>query len=74
MILKACMIDSCFVAFYHMIVSDLLLRTSDGDKYSRKNKMAENGVRSEDVLGQKWDRCVSDTAIKCGNIFSTIPK
>lgn len=33
-----------------------------------KNKMAENGVRSEDVLGQKWDRCVSDTAIKFGII------
>lgn len=31
--------------------------------------MAENGVRSEDVLGQKWDRCVSDTAIKFGIIW-----
>ena len=31
--------------------------------------MAENGVRSEDVLGQKWDRCVSDTAIKFSNAF-----
>ena len=27
--------------------------------------MADN-VRSEDVLGQKWDRCVSDTMIKFG--------
>lgn len=30
-----------------------------------KDKMADN-VRSEDVLGFKWDRCVSDTMIKFG--------
>jgi len=27
--------------------------------------MADN-VRSEDVLGRKWDRCISDTMIKFG--------
>ncbi|KAL8578307.1 MICOS complex subunit MIC10 [Nucella lapillus] len=39
--------------------------------------MADN-VRSEDVLGQKWDRCVSDTMIKfasglgLGIVFSVV--
>ncbi|ESO90436.1 hypothetical protein LOTGIDRAFT_217865 [Lottia gigantea] len=39
--------------------------------------MAEK-VRSEDILGQKWDRCLSDTAIKSvsglglGIVFSVI--
>ena len=27
--------------------------------------MAENS-RSEDVLGEKWDHCLTDTAIKLG--------
>ncbi|XP_071500097.1 MICOS complex subunit Mic10-like [Diadema antillarum] len=26
--------------------------------------MADSPTRSEDVLGQKWDRCISDTLIK----------
>lgn len=39
--------------------------------------MAEN-VRSEDVLGEKWDRCLTDTAIKLaggvalGGVFSLL--
>ncbi|KAK6177127.1 MICOS complex subunit Mic10 [Patella vulgata] len=39
--------------------------------------MAEQ-VRSEDVLGQKWDRCISDSAIKTasglglGIVFSVV--
>jgi len=27
-------------------------------------KMADNGTKSEDVHGQKWDRCLTDTGIK----------
>ncbi len=27
-------------------------------------------VRSEDVLGKKWDRCMSDTFIKTGNMIA----
>ncbi|KAL3862202.1 hypothetical protein ACJMK2_008189 [Sinanodonta woodiana] len=40
--------------------------------------MAETSVRSEDILGQKWDRCLSDTSIKLasglglGIIFSVV--
>ncbi|KAL4221509.1 MICOS complex subunit MIC10 [Mactra antiquata] len=40
--------------------------------------MAENSVRSEDVLGQKWDRCLADTSIKTvtgaavGIVFSVL--
>ncbi|KAH3768894.1 hypothetical protein DPMN_170111 [Dreissena polymorpha] len=26
--------------------------------------MADNTVRSEDVLGQKWDRCLTDTGLQ----------
>ncbi|XP_052760497.1 MICOS complex subunit Mic10-like [Mya arenaria] len=26
--------------------------------------MADSGVKSEDVLGQKWDRCLTDTGLK----------
>ena len=29
-------------------------------------------MRSEDVLGQKWDRCLSDTGIKFGKWDSNI--
>ncbi|KAH3828628.1 MICOS complex subunit Mic10-like [Dreissena polymorpha] len=40
--------------------------------------MADNTVRSEDVLGQKWDRCLTDTGLKLvtgagiGLIFSLL--
>jgi hypothetical protein len=31
--------------------------------------MATEEVRSEDVLGQKWDRCLADTSIKFGKVL-----
>ena len=56
---------------WHLLIYSLtyLLRNTKWkpflDTGSRKMKMSENS-RSEDELGQKWDRCITDTSIKFG--------
>lgn len=48
-----------FVNRNKVILLSQTFRTSSG-------KMAAEKVRSEDIPGEKWDRCLSDTAIKVG--------